>query len=82
MVEVTSSDMFLLFETPGAVFDDARMTDEFGPGGASTPGEQDGIAATTEVGVGKNVSEGSGKARHTEILLKTKVVLEKDIVEL
>ena len=78
-VDVTSSDMFLIFEAPGTIFDDARMTNEFGSDGAPAPERQDRIAGTTEVGVGKSVC-GAGKSRHKEILLKTKVVLEKDIV--
>lgn len=80
MVEVTSSDMHLLFEDPDSVFDGERMIDEFGSDDASTPGKQDKIAGTTEVGVGKIISKGAGKDRRTEILLKTKVVLEKDIL--
>ena len=81
MTEVSSSDISLLFEAPGTLFDDARMTNEFGPDGGSVPGRQDRIAGTTEVGVGKSVCEGAWKGRRTEILLKPKVVLEKDVVE-
>ena len=72
-VEVTSKDMSLLFEAPGTTFNDARMIDEFGPDGGSTPGRRDRIAGTT----GGRV----GESRRTEILLKTKVVLEEDIIE-
>lgn len=79
MVDVTSSDMSLLFEAPDTVFDDARMIDEFGSGGPFVPGRQDRIVGTTEVGVGKSIS-GAGKSRRTQILLKTKVVLRKDVV--
>ena len=79
--EVTSSDMTLLFATPGAGFDDVGMTNELGSGGRSTPGRRDRVAGTTEVGVGKSVCGGPGESRRAEILLKTKVVLEKDIVE-
>ena len=79
-VEVTSKDMSLLFEAPGTTFNDARMIDEFGPDGGSTPGRRDIIAGTTEVGVGKSMCGRAGESRRTEILLKTKVVLEKDII--
>ena len=79
MVEVTSSDMSLLFEAPRVLFDEARMTDEFSPDSASTAGRQDKVAGTTEVGVGKSVSGGPGKGRRVDVLLKVKVVLEKDI---
>ena len=82
MVEITSSDMTLLFGAPGTIFDGARMIDEFGSDGGPTPGEQDMIAGTTEVGVGKTVSEGAENGRRAYVLLKTKVVLEKDVVGL
>ena len=78
-VEVTSSDISLLFEGPGTVFDDARMTNDFGSDGAPAPERQDKIAGTTEVGVGKSVCV-AGKSSRKEILLKTKVVLEKDVI--
>ena len=81
MVEVTSSDMILLSEAPDTVFDDARMADEFESDGVTTSERQDRIAGTTEVGVGKSISEGAGKGP-TEILLKTKVVLERDVVSM
>jgi hypothetical protein len=80
VVEVISRDTYLLVEAPHTVFDDARMTDEYGSDGASTSGRQDMVAGTTEVGVGKSMCGGPGKGRHVEILLKTKVVLEKDVV--
>jgi len=78
MVDVTSSDMSLLFEAPDTVFDNARMTSEFGSGGPFVLGRQDRIVGTTEVGVGKSISS-AGKGRRTQILLKTKVVLKKDV---
>ena len=80
-VEVTSSDMFLLFEAPGNMFDGTKMTDEYGSDATPTPDGLGRIAGTTEVGVGKNVCGGPGESRRPEILLKTKVVLEKDVVE-
>jgi len=78
-VEVTSSDMSLLFEAPGTTFDDAKMTDDNGSGGVSVPGRQDRIAGTTEVGVEKSICK-AGERHRTEILLKTKVVLERDVM--
>lgn len=81
MVEVKSSDMTLLVEAPGTVFDDARMTDEYESGAATTSEQQDKVAATTEVGVGKRIPGGPGEGRRVEVMLKTKVVLEKDVVE-
>ena len=83
MTEVLSSDMSLLFETPGTIFDDARMANEFGSDGApADPGRGDGVAGVTELGVGKSVCGSAGESRRTEILLRTKVVLEKDIIGL
>ena len=82
-MDITSSDMSLLFETRGTPFDDARMTSEYGSDGVPTPGKQDEkswqyrIAGTTEVGVGKRICE--GKNRRTVILLKTNVVLNTDV---
>lgn len=81
MVEVTSSDMSLLFETPGTVFDEASMTNEFGSDGPSVPGRRERISGTTEVGVVKSVSEGAGKSRRKQVLLKARVVLRKDVAE-
>ncbi|KAF9652068.1 hypothetical protein BDM02DRAFT_3126675 [Thelephora ganbajun] len=82
MVGVTSSDMTLLFETPGTAFDDARMVNDFGSDSASAPttGRRDSVAGTTEVGVGKSTCGRPGETRRGETLLKTKVVLEKDVV--
>ena len=80
MVEITSSDMSLLFETPSTVFDKTMMTDELESDKTPTPGRRDKVAGTTEVGVGKSTYEGRGGRRPMEVLLKTKVVLEKDVV--
>jgi len=74
MVEVTSSDMSLLFEAPGTEFDGARMIDEF------ESGRRDKVVGVTEVGVKKSVCRGPGEGRRVEILLKTKVVLEEDVM--
>ncbi|KAF9649038.1 hypothetical protein BDM02DRAFT_3268970 [Thelephora ganbajun] len=82
MVEVTSSDMALLFEAPDTVFDDARMVNDFGSDSASASitERRDSVAGTMEVGVGKIICGGPGETRRREVLLKTKVVLEKDVV--
>jgi len=80
MVDVTSSDMSLLCKNPDTEFDDAKMTNEFGSDSAFKPGMRERIAGTTEVGVEKRIWGGAGEARRAEILLKPKVVLEKDVV--
>ena len=82
MVEVASSDMSLVFEIPHTTFDNTRMVNEFGSNNGFTPGGRDKVAGTTEVGVGKSVGGGRGEGRHKEILLKAKVVLEKEVEEL
>jgi len=74
MIEVTSSDMSLMFEIPDTEFDGARMVDEF------ESGRQDKVVGVTEVGVKKSVCGRPGEGRRVEILLKTKVVLEKDVM--
>ena len=74
-VDVTSSDMHLLFETPGGAFDRSRMSNELRSNGVPNHKSNDKtVAATTGVGVGKKVSQGL-----TEVLLKAKVVLERDL---
>jgi hypothetical protein len=80
MVEVISSNMHLLVEAPDTVFDDARMTNEFESDGTSIPEKRDRVAGTTEVGVWKNIYGRPGESRRAKILLKAKVVLEKDAV--
>ena len=55
------------------MFDDTRITYEFGSNSESTPGRRD-----RTVGVGKNVRRRMGKSRRMEILLMT-AVLEKVI---
>ena len=76
MVEVTSSDMSVLFEAPDTEFDGARMIDEF------ESGRRDKVAGVTEMGVKKSVCGRPGEGRRVEILLKTKVVLERDVLGL
>jgi len=79
MVEVTSSDMSLLFERPRTVFDRTRMINEFGSDTVSTTSSRGEIAGTIELGVGKSVGGKRGEGRRTEVLLRAKVVLEKDV---
>ena len=79
MVEIASSDMSLLTEPPHTVFDEATMTNEFEGDKDSAPGRRDRVAGTTEVGVRKSVCGRPGEGRRMEILLKAKVVLEKDV---
>ena len=78
MVDVTSSDMSLLYGYPDTAFDDAKMTNEFGSKSACKPGKEGKIAGTTEVGVEKSIC-GQGESRRAETLLKVKVVLKKDL---
>jgi hypothetical protein len=81
MVDITSSDMYLFFEGPGAAFDNVRMANKTEFDETFTPGDREIIAGATEVGVERNVGEGHGKDQRTEILLKAKVVLDKDITD-
>jgi hypothetical protein len=78
MIEAASSDVTLVFEVPGTLPDNARMTNGYRSDGASTLGRQDKIAGTTEVGVGKSVSGGLNESRRGEILLNT---MGKDLAE-
>ena len=80
MIEVTSSDMSLLIATPDTEFDDEKMINEFESDDTPAPARWDKVAGVTEAGVGKSVSGGTGGGRRVEVLLKTKVVLEKDVM--
>lgn len=79
MVDVTSSDMYLLFESPRTAFNDVRMAKEFQSKSSSL--QNDKVAATTEVGVGKSVGGNGVEDLHIEVLLKAKVVLETDLAD-
>ena len=81
-MDVISSDLRLLFETPCTAFNNMRMTKEIGFDGTFASGGRDIIVGTTEVGVEKSVDKGQDIGRRTEILLKAKVVLEKDLTDL
>jgi len=78
MVDITSCNMALLFEAPNTMFNEARMTNGFGSDSGFKPGDR--IAGTTEVGVEKRICGGPGETGRVEILLKPKVVLERDVV--
>jgi len=80
MVDVASSDMSLLYGYPDTMFDKAKMTNEFGSDSACKPGKEGRIVGTTEIGVEKGIC-GQGEIRRAEVLLKVRVVLEKDVVE-
>ena len=82
MADITSSDIRLLFETPRTDFDDRRMARECESGEAPILERQNKVAGTTEVGVEKSVCGARGEGRRTEVLLKAKVVLEKDLADL
>lgn len=82
IVDIISSDMCLLFETPFTAYNDLRMAKEIDQFDDRIPGGEDAVAATTEVGVGKCVGERQGEGRRMEVLLKAKVVLEKDLTDL
>ena len=57
MVDVASSDMFLLYENPDTVFDDARMTNEFGADSASKLGGGIGLRGRRKWGLGNACAE-------------------------
>ena len=81
MEDIMSCDMCLLYEPPCAKFDGTTMTREDESDKTPIPKGKDNVAGTTEVGVEKSVCLGQGGGRHTQVLLKTTVVLEKDLVE-
>ena len=78
MVDIMSSNMALLFEAPNTVFNEERMTNEFESDSSFEPGDR--IAGTTGVGVEKRICGGLDETGSAEILLKPKVVLERDVV--
>ena len=86
MVEITSSDMRLLFEAPCTTFDEKEMSKECDKD-STLEGQVMKVVGTTEVGVEKTVYEKRdegrpGEGRCTAVLLKAKVVLEKDVADL
>ena len=79
MVDITPCDMFLLFGTPSTVFDERKMTEEFEDGPPARH-LRDKVAGTTEVGVWKTVGGRQDQGQRTEVLLKARVVLERDLI--
>lgn len=79
IADVTSSDMCLLFETPGTMYDGARVTKEFEPDQASATGERCRVVGTAGVGIEKSVFDEQNESRSTVVLLKARVVLEDDL---
>jgi hypothetical protein len=80
MMDVASSDMYLIFQTPRTAFDDTKMTTEF-ESTRSPPQREERVAGTTEVGVGKSVGGRGVDDLRIEVLLKAKVVLEHDLAD-
>lgn len=82
MLDIPSSDMYLLFGTPNTEFDGTRMTEEVESGKSPARSRRRGkVAGTTEVGVEKFVcgGKGTGEDSRSEVLLKAKVILEGDL---
>ena len=79
VLEIAFSDMTPLYEVPGTRSDDTRISNEYGSDGGPTPSGQEIVAGTTEVRFAKRVSEEAGKGHRVELLLKTKVVLEREV---
>lgn len=80
MADIASSDMYLLYGTPHIEFHDVRMANELQSVGGSAR-KRGKIAGTTGVGLGKIVGGNRGEARCKEVLLKVKVVFERDITD-
>lgn len=81
MVDISSSDMYLLFGTPCTEFDDATMAREFEPDKAFASGSRkDKVAGTTEVGVEKILYGRKDEGTRMDVLLKAKVVVDGDLV--
>ena len=81
MVDIASSDMYLLFQSPRTVFDGTKMTKEFESNSAPSLQSEDTVAGTTEVGVGRSVSGVEADGPSVQVLLKAKVVLENDLTD-
>lgn len=78
MVDIASCDMSLLYVHPRTEFNDARMSTEFESNRSATR-RQGKVAGVTEVGVEKRVGK-RGEGLRTKVLLKAKVILERDLV--
>ena len=74
--KIASSDMYVYVVPPGAIFDEARMTDEFEAGRTGQEGgKRRVVAGTMEIGLIRR----SGNVE--KVLRKPTVILEKDLVE-
>lgn len=82
MVDITSSDMYLLFETPRTAFDERRMTNEFESYESLARQRRDKVAGTTRVGVQKSVGGRSGNGQRSKVVLKARVILERDVADM
>lgn len=84
IADILSGDMCLLFESPYTEFDGVSMTRVLDHDQGSIPADQNKLAGTTEVGLGKSVFEAErGEVGIlAEVLLKAKVVLEWDLAYL
>lgn len=78
MVDITSTDLCLLFEWPHADFDKRKMINVSDPDESLARRRQAKVAGTIAVGVRKSVGGRHGTTRHTVVLLKAKVVLERN----
>ena len=73
--KIASSDMTVYVVPPGGIFDERRMGDEFGEDGTRKEGEHWSVAGTMEIGL---LLRSGGVEK---VLLKPRVILEKDLVE-
>lgn len=81
MVNIISSDVYLLYGSAGTEFDDTRMEKEFECGESSSRQRQYKVVGMTEVGVGKFSRKRTRDSPHMEVMLKAKVVLEQDFID-
>ena len=81
MADITSTDMYLLFEAAGTPFDDTRMSKEFWSNQLSTSRRRDKVAGTTGVGVARASCGERGEAQRMKYMSKAKVVLESDLAQ-
>lgn len=80
MVDILSCDMCLLIESPCTTFDEKWMTKEVESYESSR--RRDKVAGTTGVGVWKSVGARQSGGQRTKVLLKTRVILERDVTDL
>ena len=73
--KVASSDMSVYIVSPGAVFIETNMTNEFEKYGAREGGEPKIVAGTMEIGLLQRMGEAE------KVLRKPRVILERDLTE-